>query len=97
MRSSLNITSTAQIYHKEGRDVTYRDAVTKRQRTLSSATDSSLESTVPSVSLTNSDVFNNDSIHYSASIGSPAHSSEHIFELQRKGLDTDRARNTVCS
>jgi hypothetical protein len=82
---------------EEGRDVTYRDVVTKRQRTLSSATDSSLESTVPSVSLTNSDEFNNDSIHYSASISSLAHGNEHIVELQRKGLATDRARNTVCS
>jgi hypothetical protein len=82
---------------EEGQDVTYQEAETTRQRPSSFASDLSLESTVPSDSLTNSGEFDDDPIRRSASIGPSAQSSEHLVELQRKWLATDRARNTICS
>ena len=67
---------------REDCDATYQDVVTKRQRTLSFATNSSFESTVPGVSLRNSDEFDDGSIHRSAPRAPSPQKSETIVKLQ---------------
>ncbi|KAG9747472.1 hypothetical protein KCU73_g7341, partial [Aureobasidium melanogenum] len=94
-RDELGHRDDSTISPKEGCDFTYQDAVTKRQRTLSFASDSSLESTVPSVSLTNSDEFDDELIHHSASIGPSSQNGEYVVELQREWLATNCTRNTT--
>ena len=80
-----------------GCDITYQGVTTKRQRTLSFATDSSLESTVPSVSLDNSHEFDDGWVHHSAPTGLSPQNGEPIVELQMESLATDRARSTIRS
>ncbi|KAH0405541.1 hypothetical protein KCU89_g28, partial [Aureobasidium melanogenum] len=67
--SSLISSSQIVVLPQEGCDITYQGATTKRQRTLSFATDSPLESTVLSVSLDNSDEFDDGWVHHSAPTG----------------------------